>query len=71
MEDSPKAARNAFPADLGRLNVDVIVAGATQPAEGSITGLSIENPELMGKRVDAFRQAIPTLARVGVLSNPT
>jgi putative tryptophan/tyrosine transport system substrate-binding protein len=93
----------ALAADLVRLKVDVIVAGATQPAEaarhatkaipivmanhsdpvatgmvaslarpgGNVTGLSIENPDLMGKRLETFRQAIPSLARAGVLTNPT
>jgi putative ABC transport system substrate-binding protein len=90
-------------AELVSLNVDVIVAGATQPAEiaksatksipivmanhsdpvatrivaslsrpgGNVTGLSIENPDLMGKRLEIFRQAVPKLNRVGVLTNPT
>jgi putative ABC transport system substrate-binding protein len=90
-------------AELVRLNVDVIVAGATQPVHaaaratttipivmpnhsdpvgsglvsslarpgGNITGLSILNPELVGKQLELLREAVPRVARVAVLWNPT
>jgi len=90
-------------ADLVRLGVDVIVAGATQPAHaaqratttipivmpnhsdpvgsglvaslarpgGNVTGLSILNPELTGKRVELLKQALPRVVRVAVLWNPS
>jgi putative ABC transport system substrate-binding protein len=93
----------ALAAELIRLNVDVIVAGATQPAEaakratatipivmpnhsdpvatgivaslsrpgGNATGLSIQNPELTGKRLELLKEALLTVSHVAVLWNPT
>jgi len=37
---------------------------------GNITGLSILNPELSGKRVELLREALPRLSRVAILANP-
>jgi putative ABC transport system substrate-binding protein len=90
-------------AELVRLEVDVIVAGATQPAHaaaratatipvvmpnhsdpvgsglvsglarpgGNVTGLSILNPELVGKQLELLKEAVPQVVRVAVLWNPT
>ena len=89
-------------ADLVRLKVDVIVAGATPPVHaarratatipivmanhsdpvgsglvaslarpgGNVTGLSIVNPELSGKRLELLKGAMPRAVRVAVLWNP-
>ncbi len=90
-------------AELVRLKVDVIVAGATQPAKaakratatipivmpnhsdpvatgiaaslsrpgGNATGLSIQNPELTGKRLELLKEAVSKISHVAVLWNPT
>lgn len=90
-------------AELVRLKVDAIVAGATQPAEaakratatipivmpnhsdpvatgivaslsrpgGNVTGLSIQNPELTGKRLALLKEAVSKASRVAVLWSPT
>ena len=36
---------------------------------GNITGLSTQAPDLEGKQLELLRQALPSLARVGVLAN--
>jgi len=38
---------------------------------GNITGLATINTELMGKRLELLREAVPKLSRVAVLYNPT
>ncbi|HJW76135.1 MAG TPA: ABC transporter substrate-binding protein [Thermoleophilia bacterium] len=57
-----------------RRNVDPVgsglVASLSRPG-GNITGLSIINPELTGKRLELLRQIAPAAARVAVLWNPT
>ncbi len=90
-------------AELVRLKVDVIVAGATQAAEaakratatipivmpnhsdpvatgivaslarpgGNVTGLSIQNPELTGKRLELLKEAVSKVSHAAVLWNPT
>jgi len=47
-----------------------LVASFARPG-GNVTGLSIINPELTGKRLELLKQALPTITRVAVLSNPT
>jgi putative ABC transport system substrate-binding protein len=37
---------------------------------GNITGLSVRNPELSGKRLELLREIVPSLVRVAVLLNP-
>src|SRR5438093_5813067 len=44
---------------------DGLVASLARPG-GNITGLSIMNPELTGKRLDLLTQAVPGLARVAL-----
>ena len=46
-----------------------IVPSLARPG-GSITGSQFHFPEIMGKRVEMLREAIPHLARVAVLFNP-
>ena len=90
-------------AELVRLKVDVIVAGATPAPEAAqratstipivmathvdpvgsglvtslakpeknVTGMSTLGPELLGKRLQLLKEAIPGISRVAVLSNPT
>jgi putative ABC transport system substrate-binding protein len=47
-----------------------LVASLTRPG-ANITGLSILNPELVGKQLELLKQALPKLAHVGVLWNPS
>ena len=93
----------ALAAELVRLNVDVIVAGAppapeaaqratstipivvaihTDPVESglvaslakpgkNVTGLSTLTRELVGKRLQLLKEAIPGISRMAVLWNPT
>jgi putative ABC transport system substrate-binding protein len=46
-----------------------LVASLAQPG-GNVTGLSTLAPELEGKRLELFKQAVPTLSRVVALRNP-
>jgi putative ABC transport system substrate-binding protein len=46
-----------------------IVPNLARPG-GNITGSQSQFPEVMGKRVEMLREALPRLARVGVLFNP-
>jgi putative ABC transport system substrate-binding protein len=47
-----------------------LVASLARPG-GNVTGLSIVNPELIGKQLQMLTEVLPRLARVAVLSNPT
>ena len=46
-----------------------LVASLAHPG-GNVTGLSIEAPELEGKRLELIQQLLPGLSRLGVLWNP-
>src|SRR5439155_442263 len=46
-----------------------LVASLARPG-GNLSGLSNINPQLMGKRLELLREAVPSGARVGVLWNP-
>src|SRR5262252_3094966 len=46
-----------------------LVANLNRPG-GNITGLSLQAPELSGKRLQLLTEIVPGLARVAVLSNP-
>src|SRR5262249_55941529 len=45
-----------------------LVQSLAHPA-GNITGVSIQQPDLVGKRLELLRQAIPQLHRLGILAN--
>jgi len=47
-----------------------LVASLSRPG-GNVTGLSIMATEVYGKRLELLREAIPAIARVGLLLNPT
>jgi len=47
-----------------------LVASLARPG-GNVTGLSILNPELTGKRLELLKEAVPRIVRVAVLWNPT
>ena len=47
-----------------------LVASLARPG-GNITGLSLLNPEIIGKQLQLLKEVIPRLSRVAVLRNPT
>jgi putative ABC transport system substrate-binding protein len=57
-------ASGSDPVELG------LVASLARPG-GNLTGLSLMNAELDGKRLELLKEAVPTASRVGVLFNPT
>jgi putative ABC transport system substrate-binding protein len=50
--------------------VAVGFVGSLARPGGNITGLSVINPELSGKRLELLREFVPRIARVAVLWNP-
>jgi putative tryptophan/tyrosine transport system substrate-binding protein len=46
------------------------VVSLARPA-GNITGLTIQTPEIAGKRLELLKEAVPNLTRVAVLWDPT
>jgi putative ABC transport system substrate-binding protein len=46
-----------------------LVASLARPG-GNVTGLSVQSPELSGKRLELLKEAVPQAARVAVLFNP-
>ena len=46
-----------------------LVASLSRPG-GNVTGLTQNNPEVTGKRVELLRQMLPTVTQVAVLWNP-
>jgi putative ABC transport system substrate-binding protein len=48
----------------------VLIASFAHPG-GNITGVSFLGAELLGKQLDLLKEAVPHLARVAVLANPT
>jgi len=46
-----------------------LVASLARPG-GNVTGLSVQSPDLVGKQLQLFKEAVPKLSRVAVLSNP-
>jgi ABC-type uncharacterized transport system substrate-binding protein len=47
-----------------------VVTALARPA-GNITGLTIQTPELAGKRLELLKETVPNLTRVAVLWDPT
>ena len=72
---APEAARRAtstIPIVMANHNDPVgsgLVASLARPGR-NVTGMSTLSPELIGKRLQLFREAIPGISRVAVLSNP-
>lgn len=46
-----------------------LVASLARPG-GNLTGMELRNVDLMGKRLELLKEAIPTIARVAVLVDP-
>jgi putative ABC transport system substrate-binding protein len=47
-----------------------LVASLARPG-GNVTGLSYLGTELASKQMELLKEAIPTLSRVAILTNPT
>ena len=45
------------------------VAGLARPG-GNITGLTVQAPDLAGKRLQLLKEAVPNLSRVGIVWDP-
>jgi putative ABC transport system substrate-binding protein len=45
------------------------VASLARPG-GNVTGLSVQSPELSGKRLELLKETAPQASRVAVLFNP-
>jgi putative ABC transport system substrate-binding protein len=45
-----------------------LVASLARPG-GNVTGLSLQNPDLAGKRLELLREAVPGLRRLAILTN--
>jgi putative ABC transport system substrate-binding protein len=68
-----KQATTEIPIVVAVLAVDPVAAGlVTSLARpgGNLTGLSLLAPEMTGKRLELFSEAVPGLRRVAVLWNP-
>jgi putative ABC transport system substrate-binding protein len=68
---SAKQATSAIPIVFAVVNDPIgtgLVASLARPG-GNVTGLSLQNPDLAGKRLDLLREAIPGVRRVAILAN--
>ena len=72
-----RAAKNAtktIPIVMTGTGADPVVAGLVDSLAhpgGNVTGITNLNRELGGKRLELFKEAVPKLARVAVLYDPT
>jgi putative ABC transport system substrate-binding protein len=68
-----KNATNSIPVVMVSVGDPVsagLAASLARPG-GNVTGLSILAPDLSGKRMELFKEAIPGLSRIAALVNPT
>jgi putative ABC transport system substrate-binding protein len=68
-----KQATSTIPIVLGVAN-DLVEQGLVESLErpgGNLTGLELRDVELMGKRLELFKEAVPTISRVAVLVDPS
>ncbi len=66
-----KQATTAIPIVFAVLNDPLgtgIVASLSRPG-GNVTGLSLQNPDLAGKRVELLREVVPGLRRLAIMAN--
>jgi putative ABC transport system substrate-binding protein len=56
-------------AAVGDPITDGLVTSLARPG-GNVTGLSVLSPELVGKRLEQLKQAVPGVSRVAVLWQP-
>jgi putative ABC transport system substrate-binding protein len=68
-----KQATSTIPIVLGVAN-DLVEQGLVASLErpgGNLTGVELRDIELLGKRLELFKEAVPTLSRVAVLVDPS
>ena len=68
-----KNATKSIPIVMVGLGADPVAAGLIESLArpgGNVTGLTLSNRELGGKRLELLREAVPKLARVAVLYDP-
>ena len=68
-----KQATSTIPIVLGVAD-DLVEQGLVESLErpgSNLTGLELGDVELMGKRLELFKEAVPTIARVAVLVDPS
>jgi putative ABC transport system substrate-binding protein len=68
--DSAKKATSTIPIVVALMADPVstgLVASLARPG-GNITGMSIQSPDLAGKRIEIFKEAIPALKRFAILA---
>ena len=66
-----KQASSAVPIVFARVDDPVglgLIASLARPG-GNVTGLSIQNPDLAGKRVELLREVVPGLRRLAIMAN--
>src|SRR4029453_5815395 len=69
-----KKATKTIPIVMTGLGADPVEAGLIESLArpgGHVTGRTNLTPELGGKRLELFKEAVPKLARVAVLYDPT
>jgi putative ABC transport system substrate-binding protein len=69
-----KNATKAIPIVMTGLGLDPVKAGLVESLArpgGNVTGLTTLNSEIGGKRLELLKEAVPKLARVAVLNDPT
>ena len=71
---APKNATKTIPIVMTGGGLDPVEAGVVESLArpgGNVTGVTILSRELGGKRLELFKEAVPKLARVAVLYDPT
>jgi putative ABC transport system substrate-binding protein len=66
-----KQATSVIPIVFGVANDPIgsgLVSSLARPA-GNVTGLSVQAPDLAGKRLELLREVVPGLRRLGILTN--
>ena len=68
-----KEATSTIPIVLGVANdlVEQRLVESLERPGGNLTGLELRDVELLGKRLDLFKEAVPTLSQVAVLVDPS
>jgi ABC-type uncharacterized transport system substrate-binding protein len=74
LNQAAKNATNTIPIVMVGAGIDPVESGLVESLArpgGNVTGLTNLGPELGGKRLEVLKEAVPKLARVAVLYDPT
>ena len=71
--EAARCATSTIPIVMPNHSDPIVTGMVTSLARpgGNVTGLSIQNPELMGKRLELIKETIPRINHVAMLWNPT